>query len=319
VVLTNGDRIPGQLLSIERERVRIAAEFGEVVEMTYPLSAVATIWMTARAAQWAAEPDGRKQLAVPRRHDIVRLTNGDLLTGTVVSAAKDNPVRLEVGNASIDVQRDRIDGLLLNTELARTPKPRGAHYRLVLCNGARLFVKSVVANADALTTTNFFGESFKVPTSEVSSLTTLGGPAVYLSDVKPLRYEPRPFLGVTWPMALDRSVAGNELRLGGGTFDKGLGLHSACKVTYAVPAGATRFEMVMGMDDITGARGSVTVNIQADGRDLLGSSVLRGSAKPQELRLPIAARKELTIEIGFGAGGDVQDHVNLADARFIIE
>jgi hypothetical protein len=319
VLLTSGDRIPAQLLSIERERVRIAAECGEVVEMTYPLSAVAAIWMTARSAQWAAEPDGRKQLANSRRHDAVRLTNGDLLTGTIVAVAKESPLRLDAGSATVEIQRDRIDGLLFNSELARTPKPVGAHYRLVLRNGARLFLKSVVADAQTLSATNFLGDTYKVPISEVWSLTTLGGAAQYLSDLKPLRYEPRPYLGVTWPMALNRSVAGNDLRLGGGVYDKGLGLHSACKVTYAIPVSATRFEVVAGLDDITGAHGSVTVNVQADGRDLLVSAVLKGSGRPHELRLPVAGRKELTIEIGFGSGGDVQDHVNLADARFIVE
>src|SRR5947209_2433060 len=66
-----------------------------------------------------------------------------------------------------------------------------------------------------------------------------------------------------------RSVAGGDLRLGGGTYDKGSGMHSRSRATYAVPAGATRFEAVVGLDEVSGRSGGVQIQLLADGKPLL--------------------------------------------------
>ena len=107
-------------------------------------------------------------------------------------------------------------------------------------------------------------------------MNTLGGPAAYLSEMKPLRYESTPYLGVAWPLMTDRSVRGNDLRLGGGSYDKGLGLHSAAAATYAIPAGTIRFECTAGLDEETGRRGSVVLRIKAKGRTLVKDLELAG-------------------------------------------
>jgi NPCBM/NEW2 domain len=321
LLFANGDRIPGRLVSIEKERVRFAADLGTASELTVPLSAMAAIWLSPRAAARAADPDGRRTLGSPRRQDVVQLANGDTFLGTIVSFSADGPLRLEVGGQTVNVPRDRLDALLFNSELARVARPREPFRRLTLQNGTRLSLSKASADAETLTGTTLFGEIVRVPWAEVATLSTFGGPAAYLSDLKPLSYEPKPFLGVRWPVAADHSVAGGDLRLGGGTFDKGLGLHSACTVTYGVPPKCGRFEALIGLDEETGRRGSVTAQIRADGRPLLHPLLeLGGSDPPRELRLALPGEtKELTIEIGFGRGGDIQDHVNLVEARFIVE
>ena len=90
---------------------------------------------------------------------------------------------------------------------------------------------------------------------------------------------------------------------------------------YAVPPGSTRFEALVGLDEQTGKRGSVTVQVRVDNRAILEPVLdLAGSDPPRELALMLPSNaKELTIEIGFGRGGDVQDHVDLANARFIVD
>ena len=56
---------------------------------------------------------------------------------------------------------------------------------------------------------------------------------VYLSDLKPTAYDFTPYLRVRWPLVLDGSVDGRDLHLAGGVFDKGLGMHTASRVTYS--------------------------------------------------------------------------------------
>jgi hypothetical protein len=166
-----------------------------------------------------------------------------------------------------------------------------------------------------------FGGAVRVPLAEVAALNTYQGRAVYLSDLKPRRYEHTPFLGDRWPWRADASAAGLDLRLGGGTYDKGLGLHSASHLTFALPAGAKRFEALAGLDDVTGRAGGVRVQVSADSKPVLDPAVtLAGGNPPHELRLPLpAGARELTLAVEFGGGGHVQDHVDWADARIVTD
>jgi NPCBM/NEW2 domain len=321
LLFANGDRIPGSLVSIENERVRFAADLGAPVEFGMPLSMLSAIWLSPRAAARAAQPAGRRALKSPRHQDTALLTNGDKLQGTIVSMPADGPLRIDTGGQTVDTPRDRLDALLFNSDLARVAKPRAPYRRLVLRNGARMGFTTSSADAQTLTGTTLFGATVRIPWVEIAALYTFGGAAIYLSDLKPLRYEPIAYLGIKWPFAADRNVDGGDLRLGGGTFDKGLGLHSACKLTFAVPPKCVRFEALAGLDEELGRRGAVVVQVRLDGNVMLSPELdLSGSDPPRELRLPLPpGSKELTIEIGFGRGGDVQDHVDLADARFVVD
>jgi hypothetical protein len=210
--------------------------------------------------------------------------------------------------------------LLLSTELARAAKPRSAYRQLVLVNGARLSVRSAESAADDLRATTVTGAAVRIPLAAIAAVNVYQGRAVYLSDLAPRKYEHTPYLGARWPVANDHSVAGLDLRLGGGTYDKGVGLHSQSRVTYAVSAGARRFEAVVGLDEQTGRSGGVRVQVLADGKPLLDPTPeLNAGDMPRPLRLPLpTGAREVTLTVEFGRGGDVQDHVDWADARFVL-
>src|SRR5437667_82551 len=81
------------------------------------------------------------------------------------------------------------------------------------------------------------------------------GPATYLSDIKPSKYEHVSFLGPSWPLIHDGSATGHELRLAGSTYDKGLGTHAECHITYALVGNYRWFEARVGLDPDHGQRG----------------------------------------------------------------
>jgi hypothetical protein len=153
----------------------------------------------------------------------------------------------------------------------------------------------------------------------VAALDLRGGRAVYLSDLIPSKYEFRPYLDERWPWSADASATGGDLRLGGSTYDKGLGLHSHSRLTYRLGGAYRHFEAVVGLDDSDGRRGSVRVRVLADGKPLdvgLKGELTRAGG-PLAVRVPVADVKELTLEVEFGEGGPVQDVVNWGDARLI--
>lgn len=314
-LFANGDRLPASVVDIVAETVRLRADLGGERELRVPISTLAAVFLTGRAATRAAEPSGRRLLAERRKQDVVWLSNGDTLAGTASAFAGGGPLRLD----SADVGRDRIDAILFNSELARPRKVRGPYRQLVLRNGARLSLKSAALRGGELDGTTLSGAAVRVPLAEVAALNTYQGKAVYLSDGPPKRYDHTPYLGTHWPFAADRSTAGSDLRLGGGTFDKGVGLHSECRATYAVPAGALRFEALVGLDEFAGRTGAVRVAVEADGKPLAPPVDLAAGDTSKEFRLALPrGAKELTLVVEFGRGGGVQDHVDWADARFII-
>jgi hypothetical protein len=319
LVLQSGDRIPGKLLEIRGERVRWLATFqgraGPPQELTVPLSAVAVLWL----AKSTGEIDPLRSLG-RQRHDTVLLRNGDVLEGSVASADQ-KLIRLESGTdgRQTRVQRERVAALVLSAELARTPRPRGVYARLVLANGTRLLLSSLRADNQVLAGQTLFGAGVQLPVEQIVALDLLQGRAVYLSDLKPKRYEHTPYLDIHWPYTLDRSVMGNDLRLGGATYDKGIGLHSESRLTYDLAGNYQWFEAVVGLDDVTGREGSVRIEVLVDGRrqDLGPEEELTGQGPPRPVRCRVAGARELTLVVRFGQHGDVQDHVNWADARLI--
>src|SRR5262249_56243474 len=97
--------------------------------------------------------------------------------------------------------------------LATVPRPRGTYGRVVLTDGTRLSLQSAeCADGETLTGTTVFDAEIRVPVEQVAALDLHQGRAVYLSDLKPLRYEHTPYLGLAWPLVIDGSVAGRAPR-----------------------------------------------------------------------------------------------------------
>ena len=73
------------------------------------------------------------------------------------------------------------------------------------------------------------------------------------------------------------------------------------------------------LDEVSGRSGGVQIQVLADGKPLLDPPPeLSAGESPRSLRLPVPpGAKELTLIVEFGRGGDVQDHVDWADARII--
>jgi hypothetical protein len=317
-VFVNGDRVPGAIERLANERLRLRADLGTPAELTVPLAALSVLWL--------ADPDGgddaevlRRRLAAERRtRDRVLLRNGDVVEGTL-TALDDARVRLEAEGKEVELERARVAVVALNTDLPRSLRPRGPYGRLVLANGCRLSLASARGDGRLLTGRALVGASVTVPLEQVRALDLFQGRAVYLSDLKPRRYEHRPYLGVSWPWVADASVTGRDLRLAGGTFDKGLGLHSASRLTYDLGGRYRRFEALVGLDAHTGRAGNVAVGVLLDGKpqDLGWGGELDGGEAPRPVRLAVAGAMVLTLVVDFGRRGDVADHVNWADARLI--
>jgi len=248
----------------------------------------------------------------------VLLRNGDVLEGTL-AGMDEKTVSLEIEKKEVEVKLDKVAAIALSTELTAARLPKSPYGRLVLANGCRLSLASATCNGKLLTGTTLLGTEAKIPLDQIVALYVHQGRAVYLSDLKPSKIEQVPYLDVAAPPVRDGSVKGRDLRLAGSTYDKGLGMHSACRMTYDIGGAYKRFEALVGLDDVTGREGSVGVEVLVDGKPQkpgLDKDLTHRNG-PLTVRVDVSGAKQLTLSVTFGERGDVQDDVDWVDARLI--
>lgn len=322
LLLANGDRIPVEDLHLTGEKLIFRhPHLGDGKEVAVPLAAASVLWFTA--PDNVEQPDllRRQLLTATRARDRVLLRNGDALDG-LLSALDAKRIEVEVERKPIELKIDKIAALALSTDGVDRLKQKSVYARAVLADGTRLSLTAATSDGVTLQGTTAFGAKVRLPLAQLVSLDVLQGAAVYLSELKPAKFEQTAYLGdggVKWPLAADAAVTGRDLCLGGSVYDRGLGMHSRSRATYALDGKYRRFEALVGLDDATGRDGAVRIRVYADGKplDLGKENEVTAKTGPLAVHVGIEGAKELTLEADFGRRGDVQGHVDWADARLI--
>jgi hypothetical protein len=319
--LTAGDRVVGTVADADGDalRLRVAAAGGNQL-LRFPLSSLRAVWLVSRTAD-GADPDW---LAAPRKRDVIQARNGDLAIGALTGIdATRNVVTYQADSKDRRLELARTAAVGFNTDLARVRRPKGPYYRLTLMDGSRLGVVSLAFDGQTWTAVTPFRDSLLLPREQVVSVDVEQGKVVSLADLKPARYHSQPFDGEEYSWTADRNVGGQAMRLktpaGESTFDRGVGLHAECTVTYALAGKYRRFEALAGLDARTGIRGDAVLAVLVDGKEqsLPKGGRLTTAGGTIALSVNVSGAKELTIAGRRGAGGNVQDHVNLAEARLV--
>ena len=137
------------------------------------------------------------------------------------------------------------------------------------------------------------------------------------AGIEPAEVEETPFFDIVWRHRRDASVDGHPLRIGGKTYRKGLGVHTRCRLVYALDGAYRSFITDVGIDDEVGDKGSADVRVLVDGKLKFERKALTGRAAPLRIELDVAGAKRLTLIADFGPQLDIADHVDWANARLI--
>jgi hypothetical protein len=318
VLLVNGDVIPFSGIRVIDERFVLNPLLGNTKEVRLSPSQVALVWFSAPDGERHSDQLRRKLAAGQRTRDRVLLRNGDNLEGAL-TGVDENKVRLEVDKRKQEMPVSKIALIAMNTELASRRKPKGPYGRLVLANGGRLSLSSATADGETLTGKLTSGVPIQVRIQDVVSLSIVQGCAEYISDLKPNKIEQTPYLDAAMPPVVDGTAKDRDLRVGGSSYDKGIGMHGACRMTFDLGGAYKLFESLVGLDDITGREGSARVQVLVDGktRKLGIEGDLTHRNGPMTVRVDVSGAKHLTLVVDFGERGDVQADVNWVDARLI--
>jgi hypothetical protein len=318
VVLVNGDVIPFNGIRLIGERFVLNPPIGNTKEIRLNPSQVALVWFSAPDAERHPDKLRRTLAAGQRTRDRILLRNGDTLEGTI-TGMDEKVVRTEVDKRNQELPISKMAIIAMNTELASRRKPKGSYGRLVLANGGRLSLSSATADGETLSGKLTSGIPIHVNVRDLVSLSIFQGCAEYLSDMKPSKVEQTPYLDSTLAPVLDGTAKDRDLRVGGGRYDKGIGMHGACRMTFDLRGAFKRIESLVALDDVTGREGRARVEVLVDGKaQQLGlERDLTHRNGPLTVRVDVTGAKQLTLVVDFGERGDVQADVNWVDARLI--
>lgn len=231
ILLADGGLVAAESVSVQNEKLMIDGD-------TFGGQAIALESLAGVVFHGSADPQRDDALAnrivqCAGSFDRLLLLNGDELSGRLAGIA-DDVVRFETDLGPVDAAADRVSALIFNPAARRhDAKPDRLRAWVGLSDGSRLLADRLVIAGDSMRLTAA-GQTWKTARERLAFLQPLGGRAVYLSDVKPADYRQTPFLELPWPLRADRNVTGGMLRLAGRVTLKGLGVHSAARLVYAL-------------------------------------------------------------------------------------
>jgi hypothetical protein len=260
--------------------------------------------------------------AAPADVDTLLFSNGDQIGGHLVELAKDQ-VNFNSAATDVVVDRSRVAAVVL-----RPPQPAkpvsdvGLKFWVGLSDGSRMDARKILVKGASVELELAAGATASVPANAVVALQPIGGDVVYLSNLKDAGYRHIPFLTLAWDFHGDRNVTGGPLVAGGKRFLKGLGMHSAARITYNLDREYRAFQSELVIDDSTGGRGSVACRVFVDDgsgqwRLKYESPIIRGGQRPISVNVDLAGAKRLSLLVDFADRGDERDHVDWLDARLI--
>lgn len=143
------------------------------------------------------------------------------------------------------------------------------------------------------------------------------GPEISLGDLTPIETT----FGFE-PPKVDRAWAGGPIRLAGVPYQRGIGMHAWCRLSFAVPDRAVAFRSLVGIDDSARPcdRALVMVSVLTDDDAVLYESDLIGlSTPPIQVAVGVRGRRRLTLLVNEGGNGRDCDHVSWAEPVFVLD
>jgi hypothetical protein len=257
------------------------------------------------------------------------LTNKDRVTGPIKAFPGGSlTFATDAGDAKLPISR--VEAFAFGRQTGDTggapsveSEPADAPLLLGMRSGSLLRAVHATANENVCELTLDGGTVLKGNAFEdlVYLQTVRSNRFVYLSDVEPADYRHVPYLDLPWPYKRDHNVLGGPLVAGGKCFTKGLGMHSAARLTYKLERAYKRFDALAAIDDSALKRGSVTfaVYVLRDGKWQLAytSDVVRGGEAPRNISVDVSGADAMTLVVDFADRGDELDHADWLDARLI--
>lgn len=316
LVLADGGFLPAAVLGADK--AQLSADSARLSTLKLPLDSLAGIIF--RLPPYPAELDALLDRVArgQGQTDCLILDNGDEVAGLIeAESLGSDKLKIKGNLGPVEVAVRRVVALVFNPALRQQSAAQAGAAWIGLSDGTRLLAARLRLEGDSLELTTLCGAKWKAAAKDLVFLMPQTGRAVYLSDIRPDEYRFVPYLETKWPYKTDRNVTGGQLRCGGRLYLKGIGLHSAARLSYRLDQPWSRFQAELGIDDSTGGSGSAGFRVFVDGMQKYTSPPIRGGMQPQAISIDLTGAKKLDLVVDYGEAGDVMDHADWLGARLV--
>jgi hypothetical protein len=158
-----------------------------------------------------------------------------------------------------------------------------------------------------------------IPASELVRVDVLGGRAVFLSNLDPVRTEEKTAIAPPQDFQKNANSQGESLDIGGYIYGSGIGVHASSKLTYRLDGRFKTFLADVAIDGRMEKEGSVVFVVSGDGRELYRSPLVTGRTSGGGLAVQVSVEgvKELTLTAEPTDDLDQADVANWGAARLL--
>lgn len=297
--LAAGDQLAGEPVMLAGEDLVWAnAAAGE---LRVPMTRVAAL---TRAGQ--PPPDRRTN------EDVVTLSNGDALRG-IIAGIEGGKVLVQQLDAAepTPVLIDSIARIAFAATAAPVGGAAANSFRVRLADGSSLPARALTLADGKLSADLGDGKPRPIDLSRVANIEQVNGPAAWLSGRLPSESSYVPFFGTgqEYPARMDASVDGSrDLRFGGKTFRRAIGVHSRSSLTWPLDGSHAAFRTQYAVDERL-PQAEMTVRVKLGERVVHERKSVRAGTLSPVIAVDLAGAKSLTLEVDYGSGADVQDRL----------
>ena len=252
----------------------------------------------------------------PRETEVLWLANGDRLAGNFLGL-DDTKIRFQTENGTVSLDQAGVSALAFDPALISYPRPERTYLELTLSDGSRLGVHDLRLEQGQVAGVTRFGAEVHFPLNELLVVHPRSDRLAYLAERPVTREQSISYLGPSRPYQRDRTVDGHLFRLGGQTFDRGLGTASRSFLAYRLQPGDHRFQATVGLDDRAGPLGNVVFRVLVDGKERFASPPMSVRDTPRAVDVDVAGGNVLILVTDFGDRGGVRDLADWAEARLV--
>lgn len=315
VYLKDGSRLPCRIRSNGSDGLELEARLLE--RMKLPLNALAGVRYSGTSGDEAAQAFDKALSQPDASQDTLFVLGANnkmqTLRGTLESLdAKGGSFRWR--DKSVPFTAQKAYGLAMAAGVERAVK---APVRCVLDDGSILCGRIAGGDAETLRLIISGNRVVAVHLSRLAEIEFRSDRITFLNDLEPAGYSFEPFGVTRWPYRYNRSVANRELRMGGRTFLRGIGIHSQAVLSYELKAGYDQLAATIGIDDGARPLGNAIFSVLADGKEVYRSEAVTGRDEPLSILVPIKGANRLELKVDFGEEQDIGDQADWCDARLI--
>lgn len=303
--------------------VQLEPADGQVV-LTLPGELITRIGLYQPPGQESDKPyDVVDTSDAPTDQDTIYVTSGSgavqRVSGVVLGIDGD-AVSFRFQDADRKIKLSKVKAIVLAGS-DKSAETNGFHQVFTLVGDQRINGRLASFDNGLVTFETTWGQTVRVPVSQVESMETRNGRLVYLSDMTPTGVEQTPYFDRVIPYRNDSAFHNAPIQLIGGekAYQRAISTHARTVLRYDLGKQYTAFRCIVGLQETLGRLGDVELRVLGNGKPLYERASMKAGDGPAMLDLNVAGVDELTLETDFGEGQDVGDYVIWANARLYRE